>query len=247
LSRLGGLDSTSCGNTSATGLIYQSKRDVAVQANIDQGGAWKACKNAGVYDDMGHAYYMSLPTDAEWLKAADWGDLNQDGTIDQNVYTANFNVNDLEGNGAQDNYVVRCHTDNNPPQPYTSNSSQTASCRSRYGAADMVGNVWEWTNGQIYEAVGNDNGVDGLWLGQTFQTISGASFGNRYDLLRGFSKSSNAPTVTNNGDFQWYASGLRGSVRGGGWDRGASVGRWAVDLGLAPAENYAVFGARCSR
>src|SRR6476469_6373235 len=105
---------------------------------------WKACRNTGISTINGASYYLNLASDAEWMKAADWGDVDQDGTIDQSVYIANLgaSVTNIEWNGtAADSSTVRCHTDSTPTSFYAGNSAQTANCRSRYGAADMIGNL----------------------------------------------------------------------------------------------------------
>ena len=70
-----------------------------------------------------------------------------------------------------------CHSNGNAA--LASANIFTTNCRSRYGAADMVGNVWEWTSGQHYTAAGFDNGVDGLWTGRTLTAANGTSFGTQ--------------------------------------------------------------------
>jgi formylglycine-generating enzyme required for sulfatase activity len=226
-----------------TSTILRSRQSTAPVAIIDQGAFWKACRNTGFLDADGNTYYLSLPSDPEWLKAADWGDLNHDGTIDIGP-NASVLVATREQGGA-DAVTVRCHTDDDPWGDYNSNSSETANCRSRYGAADMVGNVWEWTTGQIFTGAGYDNGLDGSWLGKTLPTSSNhlSSMSNRYDLFRGYPTNTvSSSVVTDNGDYYWYASTLRGAFRGGVWSNGSSSGRFALFVACAPSSRVATSG-----
>ena len=243
---------TECGSggqVNNTSTLVKSWTGFAPLATIDQGAAWKACRNTGIVDAVGNTYRLGLATDAEWLKAADWGDVDKDGNIDQSVYAGNIGlgISSLESGMAGG-----CNT--NTSSAYSSNSSQTASCRSRYGAAVMVGNVWEWTSGQQSSGNGFDNGVDGLWLGRTLPgglattTIDSISK-VYYDLLRTLpTASAGAPAVAQNGDNFWInTSGLRGSRRGGDWSNGTYAGRWALSVSSAPSNTDALRGARCSR
>ena len=115
----------------------------------------------------------------------------------------------------------------------------------------MVGNVWEWTAGQISTATGQDNGTDGLWMGQSFFTtnyVTFASLGSgNYDLLRGLPKgTAAAPVVFDSADIYFYSSGLRGPLRGGSRYEGSNAGRWclALDSDLTRVDNGV--SLRCS-
>ncbi|MBC7532000.1 MAG: SUMF1/EgtB/PvdO family nonheme iron enzyme, partial [Oligoflexus sp.] len=248
----GTFDLTGCGNgtaINATTATVQSKQGTAPLVGIDQGAFWKACRYTMFADSDGKNYSLQLPGDSEWLKAADWGDSNQDGTIEAslNSFTGAVSINSVES-GAGDATTVRCHTDNNPGGAFNSNSTgagSTSTCRSRYGVADMVGNVWEWTTGQINSALGQDNGIDGLWLGQSFIATSGY-YDTYYDLLRALPKySPNASTVFDAGDAYYYSAGLRGSFRGGHMGIGSQGGRWMLYLDYNTTSVSGIIGGRC--
>jgi hypothetical protein len=242
-------DVTACGNgtaTASTTTILQSAQGTTPHS-VSQGTFWKACRNTGIADEDGNTYYLSLPTDAEWLKAASWGDLNLDGVIDVNPVAGNVGASAAAvENGAADASTIRCHSDYDPASRYTSNDSNTATCRSRFGAADMVGNTFEWASGQIYDGIGYDNGVDGLWLGQSFPTsLQLISALGRFDLVRAIPKGADAPAVSHNGDRYLYQAALRGSIRGGDFQfSGTNAGRWYARMWDTPA---GVAGGRCRR
>ncbi|MBC7531450.1 MAG: SUMF1/EgtB/PvdO family nonheme iron enzyme [Oligoflexus sp.] len=244
----GTFDLSSCGNgtsINATTATVQSKQGTAPLASIDQGAAWKACRYTTLADSSGKTYSLQLATDAEWMKAADWGDSNQDGTIEAslNPFTGSVSISSLESGGS-DATTIRCHTDANPWGNIASNSSgsgSTSSCRSRYGAADMVGNAFEITSGRVLDLQGQDNGVDGLWLGQSFLNTSGGGVtfaslnSGNYDLLRGLPKASlTAPIVFDAADSYNAGSGLVSSIRGDHFNANtagpAGAGRWSLDL-----------------
>jgi formylglycine-generating enzyme required for sulfatase activity len=114
----------------------------------------------------------------------------------------------------------------------------------------MVGNVWEWTTGQIFTGAGYDNGLDGSWLGKTLPTAPNnlSAMSNRYDLFRGYPTNTVASSVvTDNGDYYFYAPTLRGAFRGGEWTNGSNNGRFALSVNFAPSFAFGRFGGRCRR
>ncbi len=252
LKRTGAFSVADCGDgavVNATTAITQSKPGTYPLVDIDQGAFWKACANTGVADIDGGTYSFGLPSDSEWLKAADWGDLNHDGTIDVGI-NAGLTVASVE-QGPADATTIRCHSDNNPSSTILSTgTTDTANCRSRYGAADMVGNVIEFTGSQIYNGIGSDNGLDGTWYNRTVPSTSHylSSYGGRYDLLRGFPMTSGTMLLTSNGDYFYVnPTGQRASSRGGGMGAAAEGGRYWQVLNSDPSVEYWYLGGRCRR
>ncbi|RYZ63315.1 MAG: hypothetical protein EOP09_17865, partial [Proteobacteria bacterium] len=84
---------TICGDASsavnATTLQVVSKRNVAPVQNIDFGASWKACRNSS-FSDGTYTYRLRMPSQVEWTKAADWGDVDYNGSIDQTAHTPNL-------------------------------------------------------------------------------------------------------------------------------------------------------------
>ena len=247
--RNGTFSLSGCGDGSSvdsTSAVMQSKQGTGSLASVDQGAFWMACRNSGVADGAGNSYYEHLATDPEWLKAADWGDTDQSGYVRTGYLTANGGgitsnaVGTIESGNGTNGY---CNT--NGAGYSTSASTNTQYCRSRYGAADMVGGAWEWTTGQVYSGSGYDNGIDGLWRGRTINPGCTAStvFPGYYDLLRGsLATASTGATVSVNSDYCIYNSGLMGAFRGGQFNAGAAGGRWALFLGGTSTS----VGGRCA-
>jgi formylglycine-generating enzyme required for sulfatase activity len=246
--RTGTFNVSNCGNgtqVNATTGVVMSKRGVSHLITVDQGAFWMGCARSTVTGEGGATYSLYLPSNSEWMKAADMGDLNLDDTIDVNPVGANVGqtVSFVEYGAA-----TGCSTTG--AGIYNSNSSNTAACRSRYNAADMTGNQAEFTLEKVYNGVGYDNGVDGLWLGQAFPTTSG-SFATvlggaaKYDLLRGLPKSG-LSTIPNQ-DYYFYTSGLRAAIRGGGYNDAGSAGRWTLRVLQPPSSAISGNGGRCRR
>ena len=143
-------------------------------------------------------------------------------------------------------------------------SNSTNTCVSRYGAQDLVGNVWEWTTDQIYYNGSTYNGVsDGFntdFIGVIFDGVFGpittgtfTSFG-KIQLPIGIPIVSANPagTVTQtaaqfHGDnFTISGSGIRTPMTGGTWNGGANAGRFALLWGQQTDTSNRTVGFRCS-
>ena len=155
-----GGNSGPCGNGTAlntTAAILSSKYNITGKVAMDQGAAWQACANTGVVDGSGNTYYLKMPTPRESYKARDMGDVAEVGTIAQSV------VGSLVG--------LTSYSVLNETGIYC--AGNRALCQSRYGLAFDNSNS-AWNTEQFYwdktNTVGNDNGVDALWLARNFAT-----------------------------------------------------------------------------
>ncbi|RZI56599.1 MAG: hypothetical protein EOP14_05685, partial [Pseudomonas sp.] len=206
--------------TNVTGTIIQSRLNRTPAISHDRGDAFKACWNSALVDGAGLSYRLHLPTLAEWFKAADWGDVDLDGTIDQNAFTGGTtSINTLQASSPADTSSIRCHVDASPASAYNSGDANTANCVSRYGAENMIGNVAEWTMERSQNKIAQDNGYDGFNYNQTFFPTSGSVTTLTYNLLSALPR---AGTATVYSDFDAYTTPPDNAQRyvsaGGSWD-----------------------------
>ncbi len=229
--RIGVLDPASCGSGAAlnptTGIVASAAGHAPTGAG-SQGASYLACRRSGIPDGAGNVYSPKMVNDQEWLKAADWGDVDHNLSIDQSAYLPNLTVNltTLE-TGTADGVTIRCHTDNDPINTdYPSGSSETATCRSRFEVADIIGNRTERTSQQGYNGTGTDDGDSGLWFGITYPLLTGYTHnvGSRVDLFRNMVNF--GPIVNRNDDWYWAANGNTAALRGGGRSFNSGAGRY---------------------
>jgi formylglycine-generating enzyme required for sulfatase activity len=144
-----------------------------------------------------------LPTDEEWLAAAT-------GTSDP---------------GSGDGTGGVCNTSSGGPL----NTRGRTACVSRWGAEDMIGNMWELTANWYAGPKGDGAGTD--W------TVATGVAGYNHDIL------SNIGGAAYYGGWQ---SGLPAdSVRGGTWNSGTSAGVFAQSVYSSPANWDLDTGFRC--
>lgn len=155
-----------------------------------------------------HASGKRLPLKSEWLTAAR-------GTVDP---------------GSHDGTGGACRTAGTAPRS-TGDGTQ---CRSAWGAEDMVGGIWEWTD-EWYAGLGAGTptaqpwptaGVTGSYGGDgTFNITSSAQNGGSGNTV-------GLPAA---------------ALRGGAWDNGTAAGIFALDLREGPSYAETRVGFRCVR
>lgn len=151
-----------------------------------------------------------LPTNQEWQQAAL-------GTAD-----------------ASDSWTAEdCHVANNwSAQPGVTGSGNK--CLSSAGAYDMIGNLWEWTDGTVYEGQFNEKTLP----------ESGYVSAVSQDALP-----SETSSEANESYYQDYLylkkTGTRAIARGGYWNNKAEAGVYAAYIVSLPSYAEAGIGFRC--
>jgi formylglycine-generating enzyme required for sulfatase activity len=165
-----------------------------------------ACSREGFLPDASFTWFQAaqmcanagkrLCTNAEWQTAVS-------GTPDPGATTEGEECNvSSDGTPA----ATRDHSD----------------CVSRFGAYDMVGNVWEW--------VADWHGMDSA----TNAVATDATYGN--DLMQDVS-----PASTQGAGENLPAA----AIRGGHWEGSTDAGAFALNLDNAPSGSHPGIGARC--
>jgi hypothetical protein len=237
-SRSGTFD-TSCGNNGTTAVV-ESLAGQTPPGSMDFGAMWRACRNSSFLDGSGNTYSLKLPAASEWRKAADWGDLDQDGVIDVSVYATNVGVSVPAIEYTAGDPVGSCNSSSTVAS--VTGTGARAGCQSRYGASEMVGSLREWSDDRAYNMVGFDNGVDGLFLGFAYSVSSP----NIFDVLRGMSVSSGAWHMPSTHVTHGTTSGLTALTLGGSSGDTVYNGRWYTSMSSVSGVDIRT-GGRCMR
>jgi formylglycine-generating enzyme required for sulfatase activity len=113
-------------------------------------------------------------------------------------------------------------------------TGQGTACRSRFGAEDMIGNLWEMT---------------ATWGGTGYSPTTGTPSGI-WPVGYGGDTTFGYHTVATSGTTGSYSSstGLPPMVtRGGAYGGGSSAGAYSAALDVSPAADSIGIGARCCR
>lgn len=240
-----GTVSSNCGNTNVSNRLKSVSGLSPANTTYSFGVYYRACRNSTASDGDGNTLRFYLPSGMEWTAASDWGDINYDTVLDDNAF-ASASVTTLETSTG----AAYCGAAGSPA--VTGNKS---SCRSRYGAYDMVGNVSEHTADRLYNFLGLDNGMDGIGLGTVSVEAASVTYRpTRYDIWRGIPTLTSfsggvtgltLPSVFYYGSQANGAPGLYATTRGGHYGTGTSTSRWYMDYGNTVTDVHAVMGGRC--
>lgn len=111
-----------------------------------------------------------------------------------------------------------------------------ASCRSLYGVADMIGNVWEWVDGAV---------IDGVFNGTK---LASEGYVSAVDTRGLPTESSDAPDLQFNGDYVWSeAEGTYAAMRGGFYGSENDAGLYTLHAKMNPGYGSEATGFRCVR
>lgn len=116
------------------------------------------------------------------------------------------------------------------------NASETGSpdCVSDVGAQDMIGNLWEWVDGEV---------VAGVYENRTLPEEGYVSSVDKDGIAL---SSQENPHVLYGEDYVWTNSdGVRGMVRGGFFGAGSDAGLHALNASVEPSFSSAGIGFRC--
>lgn len=123
-----------------------------------------------------------------------------------------------------------CHVDGNA----VGQTGAFSECVSASGAYDMIGNVWEWVEGDVYEGV--FNGRELPESGFVTQVDS--------DGVAVYTDSTAAPLLFS--DYVWTSTeGTYGMIRGGYYDNGNDAGVYALNAYTLPTTPGTAIGFRC--
>lgn len=150
-----------------------------------------------------------LPTNKEW-------------------YLASLGTPDANRDGGDDCQI----TNNWEEQPGKTGSA--LNCKSGIGANDMVGNVWEWVDGEVKNGY---YGEEKLPLEGYIVEIDSGGMPTEV---------SDNPDVNHNQDYLWIKDvGSRGIARGGYWNSKEKAGFYSVYIVSVPSYAGKGIGFRC--
>lgn len=251
-------------------IIASNKPGLPPLVNTSQSRFWDICQS---FSEPGFSENKRLLKRKESIAASSWeadlsdsdiNSLENDGT--SLVVTGKCNTN--SGSGLSfDNNAVPGDLETLPWLLSTNNealrtgSNATQNCTSRFGAQDLVGNIWEWNSDQILDGVGVTSSLDlsnSDWTSWDASTLSTERFVNLPSPGGYFIPALGLPTDSStdgvvlntswsgihNDYFYINTSGLRAAFSGSRWDGGSAAGRFVLNIGGIYASNGV--GSRCA-
>ena len=185
-------------------------------------------------------------------------------TIAQNVLSVNSN---WSGGTVGNGYIFRGHNDNAPANSLaavasdtdgyngtgqtTGDQKRTLTLTNGEVIWDMSGNVWEWTSGQVSGANNQPGVVGSGYIYREWPTITNAGTLAINPSPAGTGLADANTWNISNGIGGLYSNtveaGLRGFLRGGGWNNGTPAGVLVLLLNYAPSYAYDNLGFRVAR
>jgi len=130
-----------------------------------------------------------------------------------------------------------CHVAKNWTSGHPGQTGSARQCVSAAGAFDMIGNVWEWVDGTVYEGKFKEK----ILPDQGFiKSVDEDALANETDKAGG--------DLNYNQDYFWIKNkGTRGIARGGYWDNQADAGLYAAYVVSLPSFSGDGIGFRCAK
>lgn len=224
------------GQTYSSSFVPESRASGTPWVNINQDTAIAESKTA--------CEGCHLISEAEWM------------TLVQNLLSNPLN---WSGGAVGNGHVYRGHSDNNPPSALDATADKSDDQKRTLVLTngeviwDLSGNAWEWTSSKIVGGTPSQPGVSGggysdreyisitndnLLPVNIFPVGTGLSGANTWT-----NSSNHIGTIFSNKD----DASLRGFIRGGNRDYGASSGLLALNLSIEPSFVSSGIGFRVTR
>jgi formylglycine-generating enzyme required for sulfatase activity len=151
----------------------------------------------------------------------------------QAAVAGTFDEGDAEANGTAQCRIASTNTGPRATGQTGATPASTTHCISRYGAEDMIGNLWEWT-------------ADWYVTGMDWQGSNGQEAAAVWGATYGSDSTWSVNGAAHNGTA--FTTGLPASgLRGGQYRSGSTAGAFSMNLYYAPRGRDTDSGARCCR
>lgn len=184
---------------------------------------------AGTVDEIGPKKRVHLTTDIEYL-------------------VGSYQTLDEGGAG-------NCNIDYHAGSPANTGTAATANCISRYGALDMIGNVWHFVD-SYWTGISGSSGTRTTYYGTGVSNLINTSFSNlpttdfvtAFDFLTGIPTAVDSAASSIFSSDKFFAPGGATAVviRGGSFGDYLSGGRYTVNMSVTSTTTNSNLGGRCA-